>query len=60
MYSDLLQFECYLKPMRYQSFLPLSALIALGLMLILIHFGVVPPGITLLEELKSAFDDYFA
>lgn len=45
--------------MRYQSFLPLSALIVMGLMLILIHFGVVPPGITLLEELKNTFDGYF-
>ncbi|WP_166423714.1 hypothetical protein [Paraglaciecola sp. 20A4] len=45
--------------MRFQSFLPLSALLALGLMLILIHFGVVPSGMTLLEELKSFFDGYF-
>jgi len=40
--------------MKYASFLPLSALIAIGLIHILVNFGVLPPGLEILENLQEA------
>jgi len=45
--------------MKYASFLPLSALIALGLISVLVHFQVLPPGSELLSEINEVFADGF-
>jgi membrane-associated protein len=43
--------------MKYASVLPLSALIALMLIAVLVNFNVIPPGLEILELLKTSFDD---
>lgn len=45
--------------MKYHSTLPATALFAVILLTALVHFGVIPPGIELLEDLKGAFGEYF-
>jgi membrane-associated protein len=45
--------------MQFRFWLPLSALCVLGLFSGLIEFNVIPPGLELLEKVKSSFDDYF-
>lgn len=45
--------------MKYYSTLPATALFAVTLLAALVHYGVIPPGIELLEELKGAFGEYF-
>jgi membrane-associated protein len=43
--------------MRYASILPISALLALSLIAVLVNFGVIPPGLELLEWMKSSFTE---
>lgn len=43
--------------MKYNSFLPISALIALGLISILVAYNVIPPGAELLEAIQEVFAD---
>jgi len=43
--------------MKYNAFLPLSALLAIGLITVLVHFNIVPPGDELLSAINSAFDE---
>ena len=45
--------------MKYASSLPLTALFALSLINILVHFGVIPPGAEILESIQSAIDRGF-
>lgn len=45
--------------MKYAFILPTTALFALGLIASLVHFDIIPAGITILENLKSAFGEYF-
>jgi membrane-associated protein len=45
--------------MKYASFLPLSALVALGLINLLVHYDVIPPGLAILESLRGALDQGF-
>ncbi|MFC4699110.1 DedA family protein [Glaciecola siphonariae] len=45
--------------MKYASFLPLSALVALGLINLLVHYDVIPPGMSILENLQGALDQGF-
>lgn len=45
--------------MKYASFLPLSALIALGLISVLVHFDIIPPGLSILEKLQGAMTEGF-
>ncbi|MDO6693455.1 hypothetical protein Q4574_09170 [Aliiglaciecola sp. 3_MG-2023] len=45
--------------MKYAFVLPTTALFALGLISSLVHFDVIPAGITILEDLKSYFGEYF-
>ncbi|MDT0594476.1 DedA family protein [Glaciecola petra] len=43
--------------MKYNSFLPISALLALCLISILVHFSVIPPGAQLLESIRDVFSE---
>lgn len=43
--------------MKYNSFLPISALLALCLISILVHFDVIPPGAQLLEAISKVFSE---
>ncbi len=45
--------------MKFHSTLPATALLAVLLLTSLVQFGIIPPGIELLEQLKQAFGDYF-
>ncbi len=45
--------------MKYAAFLPLSALIALLLISALVHFGVIPPGMSILESLQGNMQNGF-
>jgi membrane-associated protein len=45
--------------MRYRFWLPLSALCVLALLALLVDLQILPPGLQLLESLKSNFDHYF-
>ncbi|WP_371193335.1 hypothetical protein [Glaciecola sp. SC05] len=45
--------------MKYASFLPLSALLALGLISILVNFGLIPPGLEILEILRGSLTESF-
>nr|WP_136252457.1 hypothetical protein [Ningiella ruwaisensis] len=45
--------------MKYASFLPLSALIALSLINALVYYQVIPPGMQILESLQGALDEGF-
>jgi len=45
--------------MKYAAFLPLSALIALLLISVLVHFGVIPPGMSILESLQGNMQNGF-
>ncbi|MEP4889251.1 MAG: hypothetical protein ABJV04_04440 [Aliiglaciecola sp.] len=45
--------------MKYAFVLPTTALFALGLIATLVHFDVIPPGLAILEDLKSSFGEYF-
>jgi membrane-associated protein len=45
--------------MKYASFLPLSALIALSLISLLVHYQVIPPGLSILESMQSNMADGF-
>lgn len=45
--------------MKYASFLPLSALIALALINVLVFFTVIPPGLEILESLRGALSQGF-
>ncbi|WP_395344024.1 DedA family protein [Ningiella sp. W23] len=42
--------------MKYASFLPLSALVALSLIQFLVGQGFIPPGLQILESLETALD----
>lgn len=43
--------------MKYASLLPFSALIALGMISVLVHFQVIPPGSELLTLINEVFSD---
>lgn len=43
--------------MKYNSFLPISALLALCLIGILVHFSLIPPGAQLLESIRDVFSE---
>lgn len=43
--------------MKYASFLPISALIALSLIAVLVNFNVIPPGSEMLQWMQSSFTD---
>jgi membrane-associated protein len=45
--------------MKYAAFLPLSALVALILITVLIHFNIIPPGMTILESLEGNMQNGF-
>ncbi|MFW8589436.1 hypothetical protein ACOI22_01395 [Glaciecola sp. 2405UD65-10] len=45
--------------MKYNAFLPFSALIALAMISIFVHFKIVPPGADLLNEINDVFKDGF-
>lgn len=45
--------------MKYASFLPLSALVALSLIALLVHYQVIPPGLSILESLQSSMASGF-
>jgi membrane-associated protein len=45
--------------MKYAAFLPLSALIALVLISVLVHFNVIPPGMSILESLQGNMQNGF-
>jgi membrane-associated protein len=45
--------------LKYSSFLPLSALIALCMISVLVTYGVIPSGLDLLQSLQTNFKDYF-
>lgn len=45
--------------MKNASTLPITAILAVTLMSTLIHFGLIPPGLTLLEGMREDFGDYF-
>ncbi|GAC14284.1 hypothetical protein [Aliiglaciecola lipolytica] len=45
--------------MKYYSMLPATALFALSLISVLVHYAILPPGISILENLKAGFGDYF-
>ncbi|MFT7097077.1 MAG: membrane-associated protein [Glaciecola sp.] len=45
--------------MKYAAFLPLSALIALILITVLIHFNIIPPGMSILESLEGNMQNGF-
>ncbi|NVJ60072.1 MAG: hypothetical protein HWE27_06775 [Gammaproteobacteria bacterium] len=45
--------------MKYLSTLPITALVALSLISLLVSYDVIPPGLAILEDLKSNFGDYF-
>lgn len=45
--------------MKYASFLPLSALVALGLINVLVYFDLIPPGLSILESLQDALSQGF-
>lgn len=45
--------------MKFASYLPLTALGALSLITILVHYDVIPPGLQILEMLRGNLDDYF-
>lgn len=39
--------------------LPLSAILALSLISILVHFGIIPNGMAILESLQASYAEYF-
>lgn len=45
--------------MKYAFSLPLTALFALSLIHILVHFDIIPPGADILERMQSAIDSGF-
>lgn len=45
--------------MKYNAFLPFSALVALAMISIFVHFNIVPPGADLLNEINDVFEDGF-
>lgn len=45
--------------MHYRFFLPLSALLAVGIFAGLVELNIIPPGLHLLEGIQSSFADYF-
>nr|WP_297349037.1 hypothetical protein [uncultured Glaciecola sp.] len=45
--------------MKYAAFLPLSALIALILITVLVHFNIIPPGMSILESLEGNMQNGF-
>ncbi len=45
--------------MKYASSLPLTALFALTIINILVHFDVIPPGASILEAMQGAMDSGF-
>jgi len=45
--------------MKYAAFLPLSALIALLLISVLVHFNAIPPGMSILESLQGNLQNGF-
>ena len=45
--------------MKHASFLPLSALVALLLISVLVHFNVIPPGLSILESLRDNMQNAF-
>ncbi len=45
--------------MKNASTLPITAILAVTLMSTLTHFGLIPPGLTLLEGMREDFGDYF-
>ncbi|MBF7072665.1 hypothetical protein ISG33_04540 [Glaciecola sp. MH2013] len=45
--------------MKYASFLPLSALVALVSIAALVEFGIIPPGLSLLESMQDKMKDGF-
>ena len=44
--------------MRYHSLLPLSAILSIGIMSLLITLDIIPAGMTMLEQLKMAFEGH--
>jgi membrane-associated protein len=45
--------------MKYASFLPLTALLALSLISILVSFNIIPPGMELIESLQEQIPNAF-
>lgn len=45
--------------MKYNSTLPITAILAFSLMNLLVHWQVIPPGLQLLTSIQSAFSEYF-
>lgn len=45
--------------MKYAAFLPFSALIALILISVLVHFDIIPPGMNILESLQGNMENGF-
>lgn len=45
--------------MKYASFLPLTALVALSLINALVHYNVIPPGLDILENLQDGLNQGF-
>lgn len=44
--------------MKYAFTLPLTALVALSLVVTLTHFGILPPGLEVLESVQDLFGEY--
>ena len=45
--------------MKFNSTLPLTALLAFSFINLLVQWQVIPPGLTILSELQALFEDYF-
>lgn len=45
--------------MKYNAFLPISALLALSLISVLVNFGILPPGGEMLTAINEVFEDGF-
>ncbi|MBT1451998.1 hypothetical protein KJ365_13980 [Glaciecola sp. XM2] len=45
--------------MKFASYLPLTALIALTVITLLVNYDVIPPGLQILEKLEGALDEGF-
>jgi membrane-associated protein len=45
--------------MKFASYLPLTALVALTVITLLVNYGVIPPGLQILEKLEGALDEGF-
>ncbi len=45
--------------MKYYTTLPVTAVFAFSLMSALVYFGIIPPGLSLLDQIQGQMNDYF-